>query len=50
MQLAEQGLIDLEADITNYLPDTFQFEKPFTMRDIMNHTGGFAERLWGVVR
>ncbi|MCL2568696.1 MAG: beta-lactamase family protein [Oscillospiraceae bacterium] len=47
MQLVEQGLLDLDADITTYLPDSFRFEMPFTMRDILNHTPGFAETLFG---
>jgi len=48
MQLAEQGLMTLDGDITNYLPPSFAFEKPLTMRDLMNHTGGFAEVVMGV--
>jgi len=45
MQLVEQGLLDLNADIRTYLPDSFQFEKPFTMRDLLNHSAGFADTL-----
>lgn len=46
MQLVEQGKIDLDTDINNYLtslqiPDTFS--KPITMRDLMTHTAGFEE-------
>ena len=52
MQLVEQGLLDLDADISIYLPvDTvrkFAFEKPFTMRDLMNHAAGFEEVLLGL--
>ena len=43
MQLVEQGRLDLDADITTYLPESFVFEKPFTMRDLLNHTAGFAD-------
>ncbi|MCL2703340.1 MAG: beta-lactamase family protein [Defluviitaleaceae bacterium] len=48
MQLAEQGLLDLDADVRAYLPDTFIFEKPFTMRDLLNHSAGFADFLLGL--
>jgi len=48
MQLVEQGLLDLDADVRAYLPDSFVFEKPFTMRDILNHSAGFADYLLGL--
>lgn len=45
MQLVEQGKIDLDADINNYLD--FQiphhFGRPVTMRNLMTHTAGFEE-------
>lgn len=48
MQLVEQGRIDLDRDVNEYL----DFEipprdggKPVTMRDIMTHTPGFEERV-----
>lgn len=45
MQLVEQGKIDLDADVNNYLdfsiPHTFG--KPVTMRNLMTHTPGFEE-------
>ena len=47
MQLVEQGLLDLDVDINVYLSEEarqqFDFEMPFTMRDLMNHSAGFAE-------
>jgi len=48
MQLVEQGLLDLDADINTYLPDEFVFEQPFTMRDLFNHAAGFADILLGL--
>jgi len=52
MQLVEQGLIDLDADIHLYLPEDFarqlDFEYTFTMRNLMNHTAGFAENLFSL--
>jgi len=48
MQMVEQGLLDLDADIERYLPESFEFEHPFTMRDLMNHTAGFAEGIIGI--
>jgi len=50
MQLVERGLLDLDADISNYLPVDFAtqlaFEQPFTMRDLMNHQAGFGEYIF----
>lgn len=47
MQLWEQGLIDLDADIREYLPDGFltnlKFDTPVTMLHLMNHSAGFQE-------
>jgi len=47
MQLVERGLLDLDADVNNYLPEDFSrelaFEKPFTMRELMNHAAGFED-------
>ena len=49
MQLVEQGLLDLDADLATYLPtdfyDQLTYEKPITMRDLMNHSAGFGGRL-----
>jgi len=48
MQLAEQGKLDLEADINTYLRD-FQipatFPEPITLAHLLTHTHGFANRL-----
>jgi CubicO group peptidase (beta-lactamase class C family) len=45
MQLAEQGKLDVDADVNKYLD--FQiapaFGKPITLRNLMTHTGGFEE-------
>lgn len=47
MQLWEQGKLDLETDIKDYLPkDFFQklsYDDPITMLDLMNHQGGWQE-------
>ena len=52
MQLKEQGLIDLEADVKDYLPDDFvqklHYTKAVTMLDLMNHKAGFEERITGL--
>lgn len=49
MQLKEQGKIDLEADVRQYLPDGFlknlKYDKPVRMLDLMNHRAGFEEKL-----
>lgn len=49
MQLYEKGLLDLNADITQYLPERFltrlKDKQPITMIDLMNHQAGFQEVL-----
>jgi CubicO group peptidase (beta-lactamase class C family) len=46
MQLVERGKLDLNRDIDAYLdfriPPTFK--KPITLRNLMTHSAGFAER------
>lgn len=52
MQLWEQGKIDLNADVRNYLPDGFlsnlSYKEPVTMLHLMNHNAGFQETVWDV--
>jgi len=47
MQLAEQGKLDIDADVNQYLD--FQiapaFGKPIKLRNLMTHTGGFEEEV-----
>ena len=46
MQLVEQGKIDLDADVNNYLDFTIPSPKgTITMRHLMTHTPGFEEVL-----
>lgn len=40
MQLIEKGLIKIDDDISVYLPQ-YKFEKPVTVRSLLNHTSGF---------
>lgn len=46
MQLAEQGRLDLGADVSTYLdfpiPDTYS--QPITLKHLMTHTAGFEDR------
>src|SRR5215203_2733256 len=48
MQLAEQGKVDLDADINTYLdfriPDTYP--QPITLKDLMTHTAGFEDHYY----
>lgn len=50
MQLYEQGQIDLEEDITVYLPEGFltklAYDETITMTHLMNHTAGFQELVY----
>ncbi|MCL2800566.1 MAG: beta-lactamase family protein [Treponema sp.] len=47
MQLAEQGKIDLNADIRQYLPNNFlrklRYETPVTMYNLMHHNAGWED-------
>ena len=45
MQLPEQGKLDLDKDVNEYLDFKIPpaFDKPITLRDIMTHTPGFEE-------
>jgi CubicO group peptidase (beta-lactamase class C family) len=47
MQVAEQGKLDIDADVNKYLD--FQiapaFGKPIALRNLMTHTGGFEEEI-----
>lgn len=47
MQLYEQGKLELDADIANYLPEDFlsnlSYDTPVTMLNLMNHNAGFQE-------
>ena len=47
MQLVEKGQLDLDRNINDYLDFTIPntFGKPVTLRDLMNHRGGFEEGL-----
>lgn len=52
MQLWEQGKLDLDADIRDYLPDGFlqhlSYDEPITMTNIMDHTGGWCETTYSI--
>jgi CubicO group peptidase (beta-lactamase class C family) len=45
MQLEEQGKLNLDADVNQYLDFQIRpaFNKPVTLRNLMTHTGGFEE-------
>ena len=45
MQLVEEGKLDLDRDVNNYLDFKIPsaFGKPITLRNIMTHTSGFEE-------
>lgn len=47
MQLWEQGGIDLERDVREYLPEDFfrrlSYDEPITMLNLMNHNAGWQE-------
>lgn len=47
MQLWEQGRLDLERDVREYLPEGFfqhlSYDEPITMLNLMNHNAGWQE-------
>jgi CubicO group peptidase (beta-lactamase class C family) len=47
MQLVEQGKLDLDRDVNEYLDFKIpaKFSKPITLRNIMTHTPGFEEQI-----
>ena len=51
MQLVEQGELDLDADVSQYLD--FELERRFdddiTLRHLLTHTAGFEERVAGLI-
>lgn len=51
MQLVEQGKIDLDADVNQYLDFKIPAHdgKPVTMRNLMQHTAGFEEQAKGIL-
>lgn len=52
MQLVEQGKLDLNTDITAYLPDGFLtklcYDTPLTMMNLMHHNAGWEDVIIGL--
>ncbi|PWW45502.1 MULTISPECIES: serine hydrolase domain-containing protein [Paenibacillus] len=48
MQLVEQGKLDLEADIQEYLPEGFfkklKYDEPITLMNLMHHNAGWEDQ------
>ncbi len=51
MQLVEQGKLDLDRDVNDYLDFkvTSSFSKPITLRNLMTHRAGFEEGLKSIL-
>ena len=51
MQMVEQGKIDLDSDVNNYLDFKIppREGQPVTMRNLMQHTAGFEEQAKGII-
>ena len=51
MQLHEQGKVDLDADVNQYLDFEIPqaFDKPITLRHLLAHTPGFADTIKGLI-
>lgn len=52
MQLKEEGLVDFDTDIKEYLPEGFlgdlRYDKPITVTDLFNHSAGFQDIIVGI--
>lgn len=51
MQLAEQGRLDLNADVNRYLKEfkiPFTYPQPITLTHLLTHTPGFEDRVIGL--
>jgi CubicO group peptidase (beta-lactamase class C family) len=48
MQLSEQGKVDLDKDVNEYIDFKIPpaYGKPITLKNIMTHTAGFAYEIW----
>lgn len=51
MQLEEQGKLNIDTDVNQYLDFKIEpaFGKPITLRNLMTHTGGFEEVLRDII-
>jgi CubicO group peptidase (beta-lactamase class C family) len=51
MQLVEQGRLNLDTDVNQYLDFQVRaaFDKPVTLRNLMTHTGGFEETVDDII-
>jgi len=51
MQLEEQGKLDLDTDVNQYLDFRIRpaFGRPVTIRNLMTHTGGFEETVRDII-
>ncbi|MDF9716701.1 beta-lactamase family protein [Nocardioides sp. ChNu-153] len=48
MQLVEDGAVDLDTDVGEYVD--VDLERPVTLRHLLTHTGGFEEKVAGLIR
>ncbi|RRR96875.1 serine hydrolase domain-containing protein [Glycomyces terrestris] len=51
MQLVEDGVLDLDTDVAAYLDFDIprEYEEDLTLRHLLSHTGGFEERIAGLI-
>ncbi len=49
MQLVEDGRVDLDTDLREYLDEDPSYPQPVTLRHALSHTPGFEERVGGAI-
>ncbi len=49
MQLVEDGRVDLDTDVREYLDEDPAIPQPVTLRHVLSHTPGFEERVGGAI-
>jgi len=52
LQLVEKGLLDLDADIEQYLPGLLKpsmYDQTITIRHLLSHTAGFEDAVLGII-
>lgn len=47
LQLQEEGVLDLDDNVSDHLPDLLPYDEEITLRQLLNHTSGMTDALNG---